>query len=80
MDRKLTLNINEDLIEFAHDYSKKSRRSISSIVEELFRDLKSKTETSPLPQKTGKLYGSLENLNLPDKKTLRKRFHEKGLD
>lgn len=80
MNKKLTLNIDDDLIEFAHYYSKKTHQSISSIVEKYFNKLKEKKETNNLSQTTNDLYGILENNPLPDKKTMRKEFYEKNIN
>ena len=80
MSKKLTLNIDEKIIEFAHKYSEKTHQSISSIVENFFNELKGKESTSNLPLKTNRLYGSLEKNNLPDKKSIRKVFHEKSIN
>jgi len=33
MDKKLTLNVDEELIKFAHRYSRKTHQSISHLVE-----------------------------------------------
>ena len=40
MKKKLTLSINDDLIDFAHDFSKETDQSISHIVEEYLTELK----------------------------------------
>ncbi|MBS4029876.1 MAG: hypothetical protein KGZ63_00385 [Clostridiales bacterium] len=40
MQKKLTLSIDGELIEFAHEYAKKNQRSISAIVEEYFIQLR----------------------------------------
>lgn len=36
MKKKLTLSINDDLIDFAHDFSKETNQSISNIVEKIY--------------------------------------------
>ncbi len=79
MNRKLTLNIDDGLIEFAHEYSKKTKQSISSIVEKYFENLKEKKRINNLSQSTNELYGILSNTPLPDKKTMRRDFHEKNI-
>ncbi len=43
MKKKLTLSINDDLIDFAHEFSRETNQSISHIVEEYLIELK-KTE------------------------------------
>lgn len=40
MGKKVTLNIDDELFEFAHEYSKTTHQSISHIVENYFRELK----------------------------------------
>ncbi|ACL70121.1 DUF6364 family protein [Halothermothrix orenii] len=81
MQKKLTLSINEDLIEFAHVFSKKTNQSISHIVEEYLNELK-KQENNPdknnFKPKINKLYGAFESQPIPDKKELRRNFHEKN--
>ncbi len=80
MNKKLTLNIDDNLIQFAHDYSKKTKQSISSIVEKYFENLKEKKSINNLSQSTNELYGILSDAPLPDKKTMRKEFHEKNIN
>jgi len=79
MGKKLTLNIDGDLIEFAHQYSKSTHQSISHIVEKFFKELKGTSGNIELSKTTKALYGSLDNLDDLDKKDLRKLFHEKSL-
>jgi hypothetical protein len=80
MNKKLTLNIDDNLIEFAHHYSKKNKQSISSLVESYLLSLKKRNEISELSPKTQELYGILSNDPLPDKKEMRKRLYEKSID
>jgi hypothetical protein len=81
MQKKLTLSINEDLVEFAHAFSNETNQSISHIVEEYLNELKEQ-ETNPnknnFKPKIQKLYGLFENQPIPDKKDLRRTFHEKN--
>ena len=81
MQKKLTLSINEDLIKFAHKFSKETNQSISHIIEEYLNELKEQ-ETNPdkkqLNHKIDKLYGAFEKKPIPDKKDLRRKFHEKN--
>jgi len=79
MNKKLTLNIDDDLIDFAHYYSKKTKQSISFMVEKYFAKLREKKEINKLSQLTNELYGILSDNPLPDKKTMRKEFHEKNI-
>ena len=79
MNKKLTLNIDDSVVDFAHSYSKETKQSISFLVEKFLKSLqKDKPEVSLSP-KTMELYGILEGQNLPDKKEIRKAFHEKSL-
>jgi len=81
MSKKLTLNVDEKTIEFAHEYAKSTHQSISSIFEKFLNDLKNRQiSQNHLPDKTQRLYGSLEKIVFPDKKGLRKLFHEKSID
>ncbi len=81
MNKKLTLNIEEDLIKFAHNYAKRSKQSVSSIVETYLGALKNSKEIQVnLNSRTKELYGIFENDPLPEKKKLRKQFHEKDTD
>ena len=81
MNKKLTLNIEEDLIKFAHNYAKRSKQSVSSIVETYLGALKNEKENQVDPSsRTKELYGIFENDPLLEKKKLRKQFHEKNTD
>ena len=78
MKKKLTLNIEEELIRFAHNYAKRLKQSVSSIVESYFSALKNANESQKdLNNRTKELYGIFENNPLPEKKELRKQIHEK---
>lgn len=81
MNKKLTLNIEENLIQFAHTFAKRSNQSISSIVENYLSALKNTKENQEeLGSRTRELYGIFEKEPVPNKKDLRKRFHEKNLN
>ncbi len=81
MNRKLTLNIEEDLIQFAHTFAKRSGQSVSRIVENYLGALKNTKENEEeLSPRTKELYGVFEKEPVPNKKDLRKRFHEKDTD
>ncbi len=77
MSKKLTLNIDDDLITFAHNYSKQNGISVSKLVEQYLCKLKTVSTSQKLNQKTLGLYGIFKDAPIPDKKTLRERFHEK---
>jgi len=76
MNRKLTLSLDSDVIDFAHAFSKKTNRPISKIIENYFVELKEQN-TAVLPKHLEKLYGIFEGKDAPDKKELRRIFHEK---
>ncbi|KGE72124.1 DUF6364 family protein [Spirochaeta lutea] len=80
MNKKLTLNVDESIIDFAHEYSKKTHQSISNIVENYFIHLKTEIDTSDISSSAKELYGILEMNEIPDKKELRKEFHEKSIN
>ena len=77
MNRKLTLSLDSNIIEFAHNFSKETRKPISKIVEDYLAELKVQY-TTDLPQSLEELYGIFEGLDAPEKKKLRKMFHEKN--
>ena len=76
MNRKLTLSMDPAIIEFAHQFSKNSNRPISKIIENYFLELKEKN-TTDLPKDLEELYGIFEGMQAPEKKDLRRLFHEK---
>ena len=78
MDKKLTLNVDEELIEFAHRYSQKTHQSISHLVEKYLKRLKQDIDQEELSQETNELYGIIDNV--PDKKKMRKKLHEKSIN
>jgi len=75
MNQKLTLSINEDIINFAHSYSKKSGKPVSQIVENYFRELKASANPD-VSREVAELRGILKGTNIPGKKELRRIFHE----
>jgi hypothetical protein len=80
MNRKLTLSLDSKVVEFAHDFSKRTHRPISKIIESYFVELKDKNTTdlqTALPRDLEELYGIFEGIDAPDKKEIRKMFHEK---
>jgi hypothetical protein len=77
MNRKLTLSLDSGVVDFAHAYSKKYLKPISNIVEYYFIELKEQNGTD-LPKDLEELYGIFEGMDTPDKKELRKIFHEKN--
>jgi len=79
MSKKLTLNIKDETIQFAHSYAKKTQQSVSTIVEKYFENLREKKEFQDISQDAEALYGILEKESVPDKKEMRKIFHEKSI-
>lgn len=80
MPKKLTLNIDDELINFAHTYSRQNGLSISKLFEQYLSKLKTTDQKHTLNSKTNTLYGLFQNSPIPDKKQLRKTFHEKSTD
>ena len=76
MNRKLTLSMDSNVIDFAHNFSKKTNKPVSQIVEHYFIALKQQN-TAALPKGLEELYGIFEGIEAPDKKELRRMFHEK---
>ena len=78
MPKKLTLSIDDDLIEFAHEISKKSKKSISGIFSDYLKSLRKKhTNDVTLKTELKNMYGMFNKTPIPDKKILRKKFHDK---
>ncbi|MDF1568277.1 MAG: DUF6364 family protein [Spirochaetaceae bacterium] len=80
MNKKLTLTIDDKIIEFAHHYSKETDQSISAMVEKYFRNLQRSNQDSDFSPVTLKLRGVLKGHTVPEKHELRRMFHEKNLD
>ena len=80
MNKKLTLNIDDKIIQFAHEYSQETKQSISSMVESYLLSLQKESDIEDLSSKTKNLYGILSDNPIPDKKELRRAFHEKSID
>jgi len=76
MSENLTLSMDSEVIEFASDFSRKINKPISKIIEDYFIELKEK-DLNDLPQDLQELYGIFEGIEIPDKKELRRMFHEK---
>jgi len=79
MSEILTLNMDSEVVKFASNFSRKINKPISRIVEDYFIELKEKT-SGDLPQDLQELHGIFEGIDSPDKKDLRKMFHEKHGD
>jgi hypothetical protein len=78
MNRKLTLSLDAAVIDFAHEYARQNQQSVSKMVENYFVEQQSKSEAKlDLPPKLAELYGVFAGKSVPDKKELRRMFHEK---
>jgi hypothetical protein len=77
MNRKLTLSLDSNIVDFAHTFSKRYNKPISKIVENYFIELKEQN-TADLPKGLEELYGIFEGADTPNKKELREIFHEKN--
>ncbi|MDR1997723.1 MAG: DUF6364 family protein [Candidatus Margulisbacteria bacterium] len=77
MNRKLTLSLDAKVIDFAHDFAKKADKPISKIVENYFREIKSQSQLN-IPAGVEELHGIFagRGIKVPDKKALRRRYHE----
>ena len=80
MNKKLTLNVDESLIDFAKTYSKNSNQSISSIFEKYLIRLKTETKEVKISEDARELYGIICKNELPDKKEMRKKLYEKSIN
>jgi len=78
MPKKLTLNIDDKLISFAHTYSKQNGLSISRLFEQYLTRLQTTNQNQDFNPKTNNLYGIFQDLPIPDKKILREQFNEKN--
>ncbi len=78
MSKKLTLSVDDELITFAHSYSRQNGLSISKLFEQYLVRLKSINQTKELHPKTDSLYGLFEDNPIPDKSQLRNAFYEKN--
>lgn len=78
MQKKLTLSIDESLVRFAHEVSRQTKQSISRMFEQYLKGLKSQNELPELSSRTRNLYGITADQPIPDKKELRKYFHEQS--
>ena len=80
MNKKLTLNMDENIIKFAHQYSKVSRQSISGLFEKYLLRLQQDISHKDISSAARDLYGILDKDILPDKKEMRKEFYEKSIN
>ena len=84
MKKKLTLSIDEDIIEFAHELSDKNNQSISNMIENYFVNLKKQKNDNndhELSKEVKEISEFFSEDKLPkDKKEMRKIFHEKSIN
>mgnify|MGYP006300958927 CR=1 FL=1 len=80
MKDKLTLSVDEEIIKFAHEFSKETNQSISSIVEKHLKELKEAHDKDyEIDPRVKKLSGLFADEEFPeDKKEMRRIFHEKS--
>ena len=78
MQKKLTLNIDDELINFAHTYSRQNGLSISKLFEQYLNKLKTHDQIQTLNLKINTLYGIFQDSPIPDKNELRQLFNEKS--
>ena len=81
MNTKLTLRLNEELINKAKNYAKKEGKSLSQIVSDFFVAISSKKQNSQnikLKPNTSKLYASLKG-SLTSKEDYKKHIENKYL-
>ncbi|PRX16171.1 hypothetical protein BX659_1762 [Orenia metallireducens] len=79
MKDKLTLSIEKDVIEFAHQFAKETNQSISSILEKYLMELKEiQDKEYEVSSRVKKLSGFFEDKDFPEnKEKMRRIFHEK---
>lgn len=81
MSKKLTLSLDEDLIDFAHSYAQKIKKPISKIVSDYFNFIRHEYEEEiGLDDNLKGLYGIFSKEPIPDKNTLREVAHEKSIN
>jgi antitoxin component of RelBE/YafQ-DinJ toxin-antitoxin module len=81
VNTKLTLRLDEELIDEAKDYAKKEGKSLSRLVAEFFTAIsakKSHFDKSKLRPVTSKLYGSLKDQDI-SKEDYKKHIEKKYL-
>ena len=65
MSKKLTLNIDEELISFAHSYSRQNGLSVSRLFEQYLDRLRTTDRTQELKPTIAFLYGLFEDAPIP---------------
>lgn len=60
MNKKLTLSLDEDIIEKAKIYASQTGRSLSSLVEDFFENLTEKSSSTQISAKIKRISGKIE--------------------
>ncbi|MDR2706906.1 MAG: DUF6364 family protein [Planctomycetaceae bacterium] len=76
MNEQIMITLNSDIAEFANSFSERVNKPISEIIENYFITLQN-NDKSDLPPDLAELCGILEGIEAPDKKELRRMFHDK---
>jgi len=87
MTKEMTLTLDAGIADFAQNLSEKTHKPLSKIVEEYLSGLRIDTEHRAkargqaknyreTPREVAELYGILEDIDVPDKKEMRRMFHE----
>ncbi|MDR2116708.1 MAG: DUF6364 family protein [Planctomycetaceae bacterium] len=78
MNTQIIITLDSNIAEFANSFSEKVNKPISEIIENYFITLQNNNnDISDLPQDLAELYGIFEGIETPDKKELRRMFHDK---
>jgi hypothetical protein len=80
MNKKLTLSLDETVIEKAKIYADQTGKSLSGLVENFFLNLTSKSPSEGISERISKISGKIElPADFDYKEELRKRLEEKHL-
>lgn len=80
MNKKLTLSLDEDIIEKAKIYASQTGRSLSSLVEDFFENLTEKSSSTQISAKIKRISGKIEvPTDFDWEEELRKGLEEKHL-
>jgi hypothetical protein len=80
MTKKLTLSLDADLVDFAHELAVQTKKPVSAIVQKHLLSLKSRRqkENAARLERARALCGIFKDIYAPDKKEIRRMFHEKN--
>lgn len=80
MNKKLTLSLNETVIEKAKHYAESTGKSLSSLVEDYFKNLTESNKKTNISKRLQAIAGKIElPPNFDDELELRKAMEEKHL-